>query len=439
MAGLLGRLAGRGSPAAGLRRAQELIDDGRGAEAFPLLAKAAQAENAEAEFQVARSYLEGAGVPPSPPEGARWLERAANHGYAAAQSLLAALYVHGVAPQPASAAGLFAAPAAPANAPGPDFARPRTGRASPPRPGRPTGRHCSATSSPPAPRRCATSPRRRNGIARPRPPLPQGYLGYGLALLRKAASPAQSARVRYSPRRPTPDSAPRSICSACSPSRARGWSATPSARPTSIGRPRRRACAPARRATGSRCWKDAASRATCRTGESWLRRAALAGDPEAAALVGDLYARGGDLPPNHAEAAMWFRRAADAGHKTAARTLGVLHLTGAGVPRDPVEAARWFRVSAEAGDVQSRYDLAGLVLKGQAEPEDFERTREWFEQAASAGDLVAAYNYGVCLAEGVGVERDDARRCNGCAAPPRAWSTRSTGTAACCRGPRCGG
>ena len=49
-------------------------------------------------------------------------------------------------------------------------------------------------------------------------------------------------------------------------------------------------------------------------GESWLRRAALAGDAEAAAMVGDLYARGGELPPNYAEAAIWFRRAAEAGH-----------------------------------------------------------------------------------------------------------------------------
>src|SRR6185503_13788724 len=48
-------------------------------------------------------------------------------------------------------------------------------------------------------------------------------------------------------------------------------------------------------------------------GESWLRRAALAGDPEAAAVVGDLYARGGKLPPNYAEASIWFRRGAEAG------------------------------------------------------------------------------------------------------------------------------
>ena len=67
-------------------------------------------------------------------------------------------------------------------------------------------------------------------------------------------------------------------------------------------------------------------------------------------MVGDMYAKGGKLPPNYAEAAMWFRRAAEAGHRGAARALGMLHLTGAGVPRDSEEAARWFRVSAEAGD-----------------------------------------------------------------------------------------
>ena len=34
---------------------------------------------------------------------------------------------------------------------------------------------------------------------------------------------------------------------------------------------------------------------------------------------------------------------------------------------------------------------------------------EWFERAAGQGDLVAAYNYAVCLAEGIGLPRDDER------------------------------
>ena len=59
-------------------------------------------------------------------------------------------------------------------------------------------------------------------------------------------------------------------------------------------------------------------------GETWLRRAGLAGDVEAAALVGDLYAHQGELPPNFCEAALWFERAAQAGHAGAARALGQL-------------------------------------------------------------------------------------------------------------------
>ena len=34
---------------------------------------------------------------------------------------------------------------------------------------------------------------------------------------------------------------------------------------------------------------------------------------------------------------------------------------------------------------------------------------EWFERAAEQGDLIGAFNYAVCLAEGVGVPRNDER------------------------------
>ena len=105
-----------------------------------------------------------------------------------------------------------------------------------------------------------------------------------------------------------------------------------------------------RRAGASRSLRGIGVEANPTDGESWLRRAALAGDPEAAAVVGDIYAKGGTLPPNYAEAAMWFRRAVDGNHKGAARALAMLHLTGAGVPRDQDEAARLFRIAAEAGD-----------------------------------------------------------------------------------------
>lgn len=150
-------------------------------------------------------------------------------------------------------------------------------------------------------------------------------------------------------------------------------------------------------------------------GETWLRRAALAGEGEAAALVAGIYARGdGDLPPNYAEAALWFRIAAEKGHRASARALGLLYLTGAGagaIPRDADEAAKWLRVAAEQGDGTAQSDLATLLLKRKTNARFTEPApvHEWFEKAAESGDAIGAYNFAVCLAEGVGVERDDAR------------------------------
>jgi uncharacterized protein len=147
-------------------------------------------------------------------------------------------------------------------------------------------------------------------------------------------------------------------------------------------------------------------------GETWLRRAALAGDGEAAAVVADIYAQGdGDLPPSFTEAAQWYRLAADAGNKVAARALAILHLTGAGTPRDADAAAHWFRKAAEAGDAVAQADLAELMRRGRTNPRFTEPApvQEWFEKAAEAGDAIAAYNFAVCLAEGVNLEKDEAR------------------------------
>ncbi len=93
---LLDRLLTPLSPAAALRRAKPLTEQGDIKQAFPLLSRAARAGIAEAEYRVGRCYLEGAGVPPSRVEGARWLERAANQGYVEAQAQLATLAIHGL-------------------------------------------------------------------------------------------------------------------------------------------------------------------------------------------------------------------------------------------------------------------------------------------------------------------------------------------------------
>jgi len=138
---VLDRLIGLASPEAALRRAVRLSDEGKAAQAFPLLTRSAKAGIADAEYRVACCYLEGAGVPASRIEGARWLQRAAGHGHVEAQTLLGGLCVHGLAGDMNGARPerLFAE-----EEPGePDFASALNGRSRPPKPAQPRPRRCS--------------------------------------------------------------------------------------------------------------------------------------------------------------------------------------------------------------------------------------------------------------------------------------------------------
>jgi hypothetical protein len=147
-------------------------------------------------------------------------------------------------------------------------------------------------------------------------------------------------------------------------------------------------------------------------GETWLRRAGLAGDVQAAALVGDLYAHPSDLAPNFCEAALWFERAAQAGHPGAARALGQLCLRGGGFGTDPVAAVRWLRVAADAGDAVAAHDLAICLVHAIGTPCDDAEAVHWFRFAIDTMPA-ARYWYGRMLAEGRGVAADQtaARAC----------------------------
>jgi len=410
---IVDRLIGLASPAAALSRAVRLIEQERFGEAFPLLTRAAKADIPDAEYRVARCYLEGAGVPPSRAEGARWLERAASHSHVEAQMLLAALCLRGLAGatsrrssgDDARVGRLFAGDA-PVE---PDFESALK-----------WARQAAETGSSesqallgyiltygPEPMRDLEGADRwyeRSAMAG----CPQGNLGYALSLARHATDDEGHRQIADQLRRAAAAKLPTAIYLL---GMLTEQGAGVPRDPALAARHYREAAEHGHRAAQVK-WGLALieGRHVARdlvAGESWLRRAALAGDSWAAFLIGNLYVQSGPLPPNYAEAASWYRRAAEAGEKAAARALGSMYLTGAGVARDDQEAARWLRVSAEAGDQAAQVDLAKLVLEGVGAPDDSRKVARWFEHAASAGDRVAAFNLGVCLIKGVGVERDD--------------------------------
>jgi TPR repeat protein len=102
-------------------------------------------------------------------------------------------------------------------------------------------------------------------------------------------------------------------------------------------------------------------------------RQSESGDAGAQLLRGMLHDTGyeaGALPKDDEEAARWYRRAAEAGNVEAALNLGRMLKAGRGVPRDPAEAARLLRAAANAGNSRAQLELAELLLEGTGVSKD---------------------------------------------------------------------
>jgi len=411
---ILNRLIGLTSPAAALHQAIQLCEEGRFAEALPLLTHAAKAGMPEAEYRIARCYLEGTGVPRSQLEGGRWLERAASHGYIEAQSLLAALCVHGLAgdasDDPMRAGGpqagqLFAVdtPADPDFKSGLKWARQAADAGS----AKAQALLAYILTYGPEPM-CNLAEAHRWYERSAAAGCPEGNLGYALSLARHTRNKEDQRQIAEHLRRAAEAQLPTAIyLFAALTERGVGVTRDPKVAVQLYHLAAERGHRSAQVQWGLALMEGREVEQDRVAGESWLRRAALAGDPQAAALVGNLYVQSGPLLPNYAEAANWFRRAADAGDAPSARALASLYLTGAGVAQDNDEAARWLRVAAQAGDQASQVDLANLVMEGVGSAADSAKVAGWFKQAAAAGDLIAAFNLGICLTKGVGVEQDE--------------------------------
>ncbi len=404
------RLAAR-SPAKALARAQDLKAQEEYGRAFKLFAVAAEAGLVEAERELGLFYLQGETGFRSAADAARWLGRAAEKGDVRAQSALGGLIASGFQ----------------AETPGDLFSEIRAANADLETALKWTLRAAEAGDADAqalAGFLYATGPKTIQDIEKAKhwyglaaaTGKPQGHLGLGTLLLLEATTDELTfAAVDQIRAAAEADLGTGHYYLGLIYERAIGVYADPVRAAEHYGKAAEKGVRGAQFRYGLMLYQGAGVERNIVEGETWLRRAALAGEAEAAACVGQIYAQGADgLPPNYAEAALWFRVAAEFGHAPSARALGVLYLTGAGsgaIPRDPDEAAKWFKFAAEKGDATARADLATLLVSRQTNPRFTEPVpvHEWFEAAAESGDAIGAYNYAVCLAEGVGIPRDDAR------------------------------
>ena len=385
--------------------------------AFHQFARAARSGLPAALFRLGRCYLLGLGVPSCPDAALRWLTRAAEAENLEAQALLATLALQGISHR--TQVGLLEAASRYAGRP-PDFEEALKW-------GTPAAAGGSAEAQALLGYILTSGPEEMRDMARAgayyklaaESGLAQGQLGWALALLRDDASKGGSAEVQRL-----------LVAAAAADLPAAHFALGAFAEQASTGADHLATAGHLAIAAGH--YRDAAERGhrsaqlrfglalmngrgveqDTQAGETWLRRAGLAGDPLAAAMVGDLYARVGSEPPNFCEAGQWFQRAAEAGHIGAARALGQLSLRGGGFGIDPVTATHWLRVAATAGDMPAAYELGICLAHGIGTPCDETEALEWFHRAIDAMPA-ARFWCGRMLMEGRGgpVDLPAARAC----------------------------
>ncbi len=137
-----------------------------------------------------------------------------------------------------------------------------------------------------------------------------------------------------------------------------------------------------------------------------VRAHAHAGDVEAQALLGQLYAEGRGVERDEREALHWWSLAANSGHAGAANMLGRCHELGRGTSVDLERAAAWYRTSASAGFDWGLYNYANLLATGRGVAQDGAAAFALYRRAAGMGHAKSMNLVGRYYEEGTHVERD---------------------------------
>lgn len=413
----LGRFASLRPSVRRLARGLRWLEQGEPVKAFSIFASLAKRGNVEAQYQVGQAYLGGRGVPPSLEEGTRWIYRAAQAGLPKACFTLATVYAIGL-PEGFDPGSSFqsveslSVPVMDAAPRRPDFDQAAIWARKGAEAGHADAQALYAHVLTHGPSHLQDAEQARHWYRKAADGgAAQGHLGLGLILIGEASTDEQRKEASLYLHK----AADGGLGTACA---TLGWMYETG---FAVGRDLSQAAkyyekaaehgvAPAQARYGLMLLKGVGAEKNVTRAETWLRRAAGNDDSDAAALLGDLYMRGEDFIAHPEEALKWYRLAAEGGHVAATRALALLYLTGTGTEADPQKAAQWFQIAAARGDRHADADFGNLILAGVTQsPEDQAALKERFHNLAESGDPLGAFNLGVCLAQGVGGDRDKAK------------------------------
>ena len=138
----------------------------------------------------------------------------------------------------------------------------------------------------------------------------------------------------------------------------------------------------------------------------WYRKATEQNHASAQYNLGCCYERGRGVASDVKEAVTWYRRAAKQNHANAQYVLGCCYDWGRGVTKDEKEAVTWYRKAAEQNCPDAQYNLGCSYEQGSGVTKDAKEAVTWFRKAAEQNFARAQYNMGCCYERGQGVTKD---------------------------------
>ena len=134
----------------------------------------------------------------------------------------------------------------------------------------------------------------------------------------------------------------------------------------------------------------------------YLEDAANAGDANAMAHLGHMYANGFGVRADNATALRWFSDSASKGNAMGRYGLGYMTLAGHGIEQNHATAVAYLNQAAEQGLADARFFLGVLSLRGIGTKQDLTKAYNHFNIASLAGHEVATYNLAMMQLNGMG-------------------------------------
>ncbi len=137
-----------------------------------------------------------------------------------------------------------------------------------------------------------------------------------------------------------------------------------------------------------------------------LHAAAVAGDAEAQAVLGQWLLDGRDGTPEPEQALQWFLKAAAQQHAMGMNMVGRCHENGWGTPVDFFAAANWYRQAARKGLDAAMYNYANLLQSGRGVAQDHATAVALYRDAADMGHAKSMTKIGRYYEDGLVLEKD---------------------------------